>query len=271
MSRTFFILSREIFDSAIWRDNPHTLKLFVYLIGMARHKREPKKYPQCEVKRGEHLTSLSLIAENNEYEENGTYKQWSRMKVSRMLDQLAEQGYIERICDTYGTHIKICNYETYQDIARYSRDSVVTQSLRSCDAGVTEVLPNNNGNNENNGNKNTCVELVPSSPPVITLQTNTGDEFPVTQEMHDEYSPLYPSVDVMAELRKMKAWLISNKEKRKTKRGMTRFINSWLSKAQDRGGTKQRQGNGRTYTPDKGQYEELAKKWGIDESDEGES
>ena len=33
----------------------------------------------------------------------------------------------------------------------------------------------------------------------------------------------------------MKSWLDSNKERRKTKRGIARFINSWLSKEQDKG------------------------------------
>ena len=40
---------------------------------------------------------------------------------------------------------------------------------------------------------------------------------------------------VMQELRKMKSWLDSNKARRKTKRGIARFINSWLSKEQDEG------------------------------------
>lgn len=47
----------------------------------------------------------------------------------------------------------------------------------------------------------------------------------------------YPAVDVRQELRKMAAWLDSNPSKRKTRRGVERFINNWLSRQQDRGGT----------------------------------
>jgi hypothetical protein len=41
----------------------------------------------------------------------------------------------------------------------------------------------------------------------------------------------YPSINVESELLKMKGWLLANPDKNKTHRGMTRFINSWLSRA----------------------------------------
>lgn len=120
--KTYFILSREIFSSAIWLDNPHILKLFIYLIGNARYKEEPKKYPHFQVNRGEVLTSLHDLSEANEYVEFGKVQKWSRAKVSRMLQTLEKQGYIKTISDTYGTHISICNYNTYQEQARYISD-----------------------------------------------------------------------------------------------------------------------------------------------------
>ena len=40
---------------------------------------------------------------------------------------------------------------------------------------------------------------------------------------------------VFPELKKAKAWLIANPTKQKTARGMTRFINHWLSKASQDG------------------------------------
>ena len=53
-------------------------------------------------------------------------------------------------------------------------------------------------------------------------------------EQYDEYVSLYPAVDVMCELRKMRGWLNANPERRKTKRGINSFVNRWLSKEQDR-------------------------------------
>ena len=42
----------------------------------------------------------------------------------------------------------------------------------------------------------------------------------------------------MAELRKMKGWCEGNPAKRKTRRGIVRFVNTWLAKEQDRGGSR---------------------------------
>ena len=47
----------------------------------------------------------------------------------------------------------------------------------------------------------------------------------------------YPAVNVEQELKRMIAWLDSNPTKRKTRKGVAKFINSWLSREQDRGGT----------------------------------
>ena len=55
--------------------------------------------------------------------------------------------------------------------------------------------------------------------------------------MVSEFKELYPSVDVEQELRKMKGWCNTNPTKRKTKRGILRFVNSWLAKEQDKGGS----------------------------------
>lgn len=150
---TYFIITRNIFDSAIWRNDPHILKLFIYLIGTGRNARKPKNYPGFKVNRGELVTSLNQIAENNEYMRNGILKKWSKQKVSRMLNTLVEQGEIKLLSDTYGTHISVCNYDYYQDPATYKPDGSGTpvEQPRN-DSGTVVVLNNNdnNGNNENN-------------------------------------------------------------------------------------------------------------------------
>ena len=152
---SYFILSREIFDSAIWQDNPHILKLFLFLVGNARYKKEPKKYPAgLKVKRGELITSLNNLVEANEYTEGGLVKRWSRSKVSRMLKTLEEQGYVKLIADTYGTHIKVCNYELYQDPKRYRANSSETAPNSSA-TGVKQDCngSENNSNKDKKGNK----------------------------------------------------------------------------------------------------------------------
>lgn len=78
---------------------------------------------------------------------------------------------------------------------------------------------------------------VPEEPPVISLLLNTGEEYGIVQSDIVEWQELYPAVDVMQELRNMKGWCKENAAKRKTARGIRRFITSWLAREQNRGGT----------------------------------
>ena len=76
-----------------------------------------------------------------------------------------------------------------------------------------------------------------SEPPVITLPLNDGSEYPISQEQCQEWAGLYPAVDVIQQLRNMRGWLDSNPSRRKTRKGVLRFITGWLSREQDRGRT----------------------------------
>ena len=77
-------------------------------------------------------------------------------------------------------------------------------------------------------------ETSPDHNPVISLILNDKTEYWIFDDQIELWAELFPAVDVMQELRKMKSWLDSNPSRRKTKRGILRFVNGWLSKEQDR-------------------------------------
>ena len=84
----------------------------------------------------------------------------------------------------------------------------------------------------------TCAESLPRSTPnadeIIRLPlAKNGDEAIITQPQIIEWTEAYPGIDVTQQLRHMRQWLLANGTKRKTRRGIARFIVSWLSKAQD--------------------------------------
>lgn len=81
---------------------------------------------------------------------------------------------------------------------------------------------------------------------VVCLPLNDGTEFPVTDTIVSEFSTLYPAVDVEQALRNMRGWLLNNPKNRKTASGIRRFMNSWLSREQDR--ARPQKGNQQTYT-----------------------
>lgn len=83
-----------------------------------------------------------------------------------------------------------------------------------------------------------------SAPPIISIILNDKTFFDVFSEDYNRWCELYPAVNVMQELRKMSSWSTDNPKRRKTKSGIRRFINAWLSKEQDKGGQYRYQGSG---------------------------
>ena len=78
-----------------------------------------------------------------------------------------------------------------------------------------------------------------------------GTEFFVEKEDIAEWQKAYPAVDVEQELREMRAWCQANPKLRKTKKGVRRFIVSWLARQQDKGhpGMAVKPKSDRTFTP----------------------
>ncbi len=107
--------------------------------------------------------------------------------------------------------------------------------------------------------------VIPKEPAVITLLLNTGDEYPITQSDVNSWSELYPAVNVIQELRNMKGWCISNPKKRKTAGGIKRFINSWLAKEQNKGGTPGYNGQSNPNASPVEQFANHARRWAESE------
>lgn len=70
---------------------------------------------------------------------------------------------------------------------------------------------------------------------VAALLLNDGSEWRPTEALFAEYVRLYPNVDVKQQFNEMRGWCLSNRNRLKTRRGITRFVNSWLSREQDKG------------------------------------
>ncbi len=98
-------------------------------------------------------------------------------------------------------------------------------------------------NRDKNNNINTFARSADKQPSeqeadVEPIILNDGSEWRPTQALFAEYVRLYPKVDVKQQFNEMRGWCISNPQKRKTRRGVARFVNSWLSREQDKGGAR---------------------------------
>lgn len=72
----------------------------------------------------------------------------------------------------------------------------------------------------------TQIDIVVMTFPTVGTGPQTWD---LTQRHIDEWTPAFPSIDVLAECRKAHAWVNANQKK--TANGMAKFLVNWLSRA----------------------------------------
>lgn len=154
-----------------------------------------------------------------------------------------EKPYLQIV--TWADHQQVRNkrskYPSIDDAD--SESDIIGNQLKSneikCPRNPIQSNPNLNPN------PNVCTERsndhsVPEPNIVIELPLNDKTFHAVTEEDVSKYRELYPAVSVEQELRNMYGWLDANPSKRKTRKGIKRFIANWLSKEQDSGGVRSR-------------------------------
>ena len=79
---------------------------------------------------------------------------------------------------------------------------------------------------------------VPPADVFLTLPLVGDAQHPITTADVAFWHETYPGVDIQQGFRSMRAWLIANPTRRKTQRGIGRFVMAWLEREQNRGGSR---------------------------------
>lgn len=74
----------------------------------------------------------------------------------------------------------------------------------------------------------------------ITARGSQPNTWQLSDALISELATTYPAVDIPRECRMAWQWVKANLNRRKTSRGMPKFLNGWMARQQDRGGS----GNG---------------------------
>lgn len=148
----------------------------------------------------------------NNYIQSDRYKKTRYIKEKSMLGVSDGEYSLDESCIQ-----SVSNLETQ---VRLGKDSVVKDSVVKDSINIISSEP----------------KVSEPDPSGILLMLNDKNVYDVPLSKIEKWKTAYPAVDIEQELRKMGAWLDANPTKRKTKRGVDRFINTWLAKEQDRGG-----------------------------------
>lgn len=238
-----FLIDRNIFENDIWTDVVK-FRLFIYILGKAAFK--DKVICGIEVSRGQYLISYRKLVEDLTYKDGKSLKKYSLATIKRKIDTLIKEQRMEVKETSSGTLFTIKNYDKYQcfesvkGVSQNDCETVAKRLRNDCETiAKQEELNIINANNANKDIKDNSSELLKAheqEEAVIELTLNDKSQYTVYKTDIDRWSELYPAVDVIQELRKMAGWIEANPKKRKTRTGIKKFINSWLSKVQDKGG-----------------------------------
>jgi hypothetical protein len=161
---------------------------------------------------------------------------------------LSETGIVTECNGQIKVTCRRMEKEAGQQVAGYNRVKKYRMK-RKCNANVTpgvtvqklEVRSQTLESTKDLKDKNVCSERKKSSvsePPVPRINFNfeKREWENLTERDIQEWSAAYPACGIELELTRMATWLIANPTKRKS--NYRRFINIWLSRSQDKGGTK---------------------------------
>lgn len=264
MNSGFVLYFRSIVNKDWYKNDIPKRLLFEHCLNVAQHSIYESTFHNrtLTLEAGQLHTTFSQLASDS-----GLLGFYQHPLVNCKNPEAASKKAVERILEfftkdeclsykTYGlgknktTVITISNWANFQSGHVPKLVTKLVPKETHDDKGIEGcVVPNPvpNSVTENNNTlskdrvKDTCSEQ--SSEPLkaltnIVLPLNKKETFHcVTQEDFDEYVELYPSVDVLHQIRLMYRWFKDNPKRKKTKAGINRFISTWLGKEQNKGGS----------------------------------
>ena len=249
---TYIKLFRKFLDWE-WYDDLPTKALWIHILLKANYK--DKTWHGKEVKRGSFLTSYSSLQSELKL---------SKKQIERALKNLQKTGEVEKVASRENTLIIATKYDLYQGTGetketprgnegdtlgkpggnegeqlkkerKEERKKERNKTLYAQSDELTSIC--STPEDDKAPAAKTNGELL-NDPAVVGIRLNDGTVHEVAESKVSTWQVLFPAVDVKQELNKMRAWSDANPSKRKTKRGVERFIVNWLSREQDRGGAR---------------------------------
>jgi hypothetical protein len=167
--------------------------------------------------------------------------------VGHFLEQLVEAGVVTQYEVDGRRYGYLKNFDRHQKInkptpsrlpAPSEGTPVVLPESYGSPPGILPAGKERKGRDQGKEGKGGAEASSPPSPVVVVCPCvgHGAHDYAVTLAQVDEWAPVYPGIDVRAEVLKAKAWLDANPTKRKTQSGVPRFLVSWLGRAQDDAG-----------------------------------
>ncbi|EIP0082487.1 hypothetical protein LRK94_000787 [Salmonella enterica subsp. enterica serovar Ridge] len=192
---------------------------------------------------------------------------WPFERVSKGFDELSRNGFVSR--DSTSKWVLIRNFMTWNSIENPNQgisalrlfsqvpdntslkpelarilagaiDHIDPEKLKGSEMVIKPFLNQEQEQEQEQDQEEKDLSGAEEDPPqtdepvFISLPLSGGKDFFDAPESYlGELAGLYPAVNIEQEFRNMRGWLDSNPERRKTGRGIRRFITTWLQRCQD--------------------------------------
>lgn len=243
---SYIKLYRKIQTSWLFQEEANQASAWIDLLLMAAWKEHLLPDGRIQ-KRGQVFTSQCALSLRWD---------WTLKRVRCFLERLRKHGMITFLpYERCGTIITICNYESYQNEKQGTTEGhtegqsegeteVLTPqgqlTLPGITEGTTEGTTEGLQQKKIRSNKNTTDSLVPkigteqSVTPILTFPcVGTPNVWHLTQDQVDQWTQLFPGLNIVQECKRALAWVQANT--RKTERGMPKFLVKWFCRANDSG------------------------------------
>lgn len=242
MLKGYLMISRSWDKSWIAAQCPCVRETFFYLLRNANHRPVDLK-GGLKIGRGQLLRRYEQIIDDLSWHVGYRRECYSEDQMKKAMKALTTQQMITLTKTLAGMLITICNYDRYQTPETYEDTNEDTNEDRTTAPTAHQCTPHKNKNEKNE--KNIYPPMPPaggengatSSAPSRRISFDYVLEKFVGIEEGDleKWRELYPAVVLETELPKIGRWLLKNPTRRK--KNVFRYIDNWLAKEQERGGS----------------------------------
>ena len=165
-----------------------------------------------------------------------------RFYCARVMNK--DRHYAERAAEEEERKERMSRRNSRNAQARYKTGD---ETAVACDGMQQHAMAGNTIPNQSNPDQSIPDQSIPIQQNAVSAEPEKlsaaapaiplvdGTVFRITEKELAEWKKAFPAVNVEQELREMRAWCLANPTMRKTGKGVRRFINTWLSKEQDKG------------------------------------
>jgi hypothetical protein len=169
-------------------------------------------------------------------------------KIDKWLIELEQVRSIQRYKDDLGdSYLQILNWTSHQKIDKPSVSKLPAPpsvTIRECSRGFADdsrtITPGSEEGIRGSGSEDHSLCTEPQGDSMLEVklshfrfQTCSEGYWHLPQSKLDEWNETFTGIDVESQLRMAAQWLKDNPSKRKTEKGMVKFLGGWLTRVQD--------------------------------------